>query len=804
MTCLDIPPLPQPPSPPAAPDSEPSRSGQPARGIDSTALVSGAGHYTGDLALPGQTFIAFQRSPHAHALIVSIDLAPALACEGVLAVYTCTSLKAAGVAPLPTVQGLQRADGSPAASATRYALAWERVRHVGEAVLAVVADSALHARDAADAATVRYEPLPSVIDPVPAMRAGAPALCDAAPDNISAEMQHGDVEATTRAFAAAAHRIELELVNQRVSPCTLEPRSVMAVFDASRKHLTVHASTQMPTALRDTLAELLPGLSTAQVRVQVGDVGGGFGMKTVTYPEDIVTAFASMSLQRPVKWQAERSEEFNSALHGRDLTSRAELALDANGRVLALRVLGVANVGAYATGMGVAIPLAVGPCVATSVYDIGTLDLRFVAVMTHTAPTGAYRGAGQPEVIHIIERLMDAAARALMLDPAELRRRNMIRPEQMPYPSAMGQTYDSGRFAELMDKALQRADWNGFALRREASARRGRLRGRGLATFLKWTGAYQMAETIGIAIRANGLIEIISRAQEMGQGIATSCAQLAVDVFDVPIGCVRVLQGDTDRASGFGSGGSRSLFTGGSAVHVAAERAVDEGKRLAAQALEVSVVDVKYRAGRFEVVGTDLGIGLFELAALQAGSCIEVEAGSVAGGPSWPNGCHICEVEVDAETGAVEVVSYVSVNDIGRVINPAIARGQIEGAVVQGIGQALSEQIVYDAASGQLLSGSFLDYAVPRAASLCQFETDFDTSIPCLTNVLGAKGAGELGAIGATPAVANAVVDALAHAGLGRAAERIRMPMTSERVWRALNELESSTQNADGMGALPR
>jgi len=498
-----------------------------------------------------------------------------------------------------------------------------------------------------------------------------------------------------------------------------------------------------------------------------------------------VTAFAALQLQRPVKWQAERVEDFLTAVHGRDLASRAEMALDAQGRVLALRVRSWANVGATPTGAGVAIQLLIGPWVSTSIYAIPTLSLHVSAVLTHTAATGAYRGAGRPEAIYTVERLMDAAARAMGMDPAELRRRNMIRPEQMPWRNPMGQTYDSGRFEQILDQGLALADWHGFAARRVESATRGLLRGRGIATFLEWTGGNALEEQVGVRVTADGFIELTSATMAMGQGIATSYAQLAVDVFGVPIERIRILQGDTDRANGFGSAGSRSLFTGGAAAFVASQRAVDAGKPLAAEALEAGVADIEYAAGRYTVAGTDLGIGLFELAQRQPALAIVADGGAKADAPSWPNGCHVCEVEIDPATGETKVVTYASVNDIGRIVSPTIVRGQIEGGAVQGIGQALCERVVYDA-EGQLLSASFMDYALPHVDGFLGFKTAFDERIPCLTNRLGAKGVGELGTIGATPAVVNAVVDAIAHAGAGRAAERVQMPLTSETVWRAL------------------
>ncbi|MEP7299254.1 MAG: xanthine dehydrogenase family protein molybdopterin-binding subunit, partial [Burkholderiales bacterium] len=688
-------------------------SGQAVKRVEDAALLAGQGRFVDNVLVEGQTHIAFQRSPYAHARILSIDVAAAAAMPDVLAVYTGEQLAAVGVKPMEGPAGFKRADGSPPASAPRRALALETVRFVGEAVVAVVARTRLAARDAAEAALVDYEELPAVTEPARAMAPGAPLLCEAAPDNICAEMRHGNASAAAAAFERAAHTVALDLVNQRLAPSPMEPRGINATFDGER--LTVRASSQMPTAMRGTLCEAIPGLTPANVRVVVGDVGGGFGMKTTPHPEDIVVAYAARDLKCSVRWQADRVEEFLSATHGRDVTSRAELALDADGRVLAMRVRSLANVGAYPTGAGVAIQLLIGPWVASSIYDITTIDFHFTAVMTHTTPPGAYRGAGRPEAIYITERLLDAAAREMKMDPAELRRRNMIRPEQMPYTNAMGQVYDTGRFEQILDQGLLLADWNGFAARRAASSQRGKLRGRGLASFLEWTGGNALEEHASVAVSADGFIEVVSATQAMGQGIATSYIQLAVDVFGVSPDRVRIVQGDTDRANGFGSAGSRSLFTGGAAVQVTSEQVIEQGKQLAGDVLEAAPADIEYRAGRFGVVGTDLGIDLFDLAGKQADRRIFIESSSTAGGPSWPNGCHVCEVEVDPDTGHVDVVAYSSVNDIGRVVSPTIVSGQIEGGAVQGIGQALCEAVVYDPDSGQMLTASFQDYAMPRA-----------------------------------------------------------------------------------------
>ena len=764
-------------------------SGKAVARIEDRSLLQGLGRFTDNVPVAGHTVIAFLRSPHAHARIASIDATAARAINGVFAVYTGADLVAAGVKAMPGAAGFARTDGRTV-TPERRPLAHEFARYVGEAVAAVVATTRDIARDALEAIAVDYEDLPAVVGVTAATTAGAPAVVADAPDNICAEMRHGNADAADAAFARAAHRVSLDIANQRLSAAPIEPRSIVATFDAATGRIEVRISNQMPTAVAGGISGAL-GIAQEQVHVVVGDVGGGFGMKTGPYPEDIVVAYAAQQLKRPVRWQADRSEDFLSASPGRDVTSHAELALDADGRVLALRVKSLCNVGAYATGAGVAIQLLVGPWVSTSIYDIGVIDLHLQAILTHTAPTGPYRGAGRPEAIYLIERLMDAAAREMKMDPAALRRRNMVRPEQMPYKNAMGQTYDSGAFEKILDQGLALADWNGYAARREESAKRGKLRGRGIATFLEWTGGNAFQEMVSIDVTPDGFIEIFSATQQMGQGIQTSYAQLAVDIFGVPIERVRIVQGDTDRGNGFGSAGSRSLFTGGSAVHVASEKTVDEGKTLAAKALEAAPADIEYRAGRFSVVGTDLGIDLFELAGKQTGARIHVEATTTAGGPTWPNACHICELEVDAQTGDVQLLSYASVNDIGRVVSPTIARGQVDGGAVQGIGQALCEEMIYDAESSQLVTGSFMDYAMPRAENGVDFRTEFDCSIPTATNPLGVKGVGELGTIGATPAVMNALVDALAHAGLGRDAEKLQMPATSERVWQALHAITS-------------
>jgi len=761
-------------------------SGRSVKRVEDEALLRGQGRFADNVKVENELHACFVRSPHAHARIVGIDTAAAAAMPGVARTLTARSLLDAGVNPIPNSADFKRADGQPTLSPPHHALAVDTVRYVGEAMAAVIASSMAEARDAAEQVVVDYEPLPAVVDAAQATAAGAPIVVRDAADNVACELRHGDADATEAAFARAAHVVALDLVNQRVAACPIEPRSTLATFDPRSERLTLVVSCQTPSGLREELCDAVLGIDKSKVRVVVGDVGGGFGMKTSLYPEDVVVAFAARALKRPVRFTAERVEEFLGASHGRDLVSRAELALDRDGRILALRIASLANVGAYATPAGVVIQLMIGPWVSTSIYDIPTIDIGIKAVLTHTLPTGPYRGAGRPEAIYIIERLMDEASRESGIDRIELRRRNMIRPEQMPYTNAMGKTYDSGQFAKVMDGALALADWRGFESRAADSKRRGLWRGQGIATFLEWTGADVFEETVDVTVTGAGRIEIFSAAQPMGQSLATTFTQLAVDVFGVPADAIDVRFGDTDRANGFGSAGSRSLFVIGSAVRVASERTVGKARDLAASALESAPSDIEYRDGVFNIVGTDRRIGLFELARRQAGERIALQSTSSVGAASWPNGCHICEVEVDPETGAVELDGYWSMNDVGRVVNPMVVIGQLQGGAAQGIGQALCERFVYDAESGQAQSASFADYALPHAGMLCDLVMGMDESSPCLTNPMGVKGVGELGTIGATPAVVNAVMDALARQGLTRQARALQMPLTAHRVWEAL------------------
>ncbi len=759
-------------------------SGREVKRIEDAGLLQGVGRFADDFAPQGAAHLRFLRSPHAHARILSIDATEALAAPGVLAVYTGVELAAAGVKPLPLAPMFKRPDGSPGASPLRRALAVDVARFAGEAVVAVVATSADAARDALELIAVDYAPLPAAVGVKAACAQGAPLVWPEAGGNIAARMRHGDTAATDAAFARSAHVVGLDLVNQRLAPSPIEPRACVAELGHGR--LTMRLTTQMPSGARDALAGAL-GLDPKSIRVVAEDVGGGFGMKTGLYPEDIAVAYAARALNRPVRWTAERGEDFLAANHGRDVASRAEFALDAEGKVLGYRIRSRADVGAYASTTGILIQVMIGPWVSTSIYDIRTIDFQFDAVLTNTTPTGAYRGAGRPEAIYITERLFDAAARQTGIDPVEIRRRNLVPAAQMPYKNAMGQVYDSGNFAAVLDAGLKLADWSGFAAREAASKARGKLRGRGFASFLEWTGGNAFEERVTCAVSGEGEIEVFATTMPMGQGIATSYAQLVVDVFGVDIARVKIVTGDTDRGSGFGSAGSRSLFTAGSAIGVAAQEAVAKGRDLASEALEAAAADIEYAEGEFRVAGTDRAIGLFQLAGKQPGRRIFVDSTTKIGGPSWPNGCHVCEVEIDPGTGVVEVVAYSSANDVGRVVNPMIVRGQLDGGAVQGLGQALGEAIVFDA-TGQSLTASFMDYNMPRADFILDFKHELGPSVPCRNNPLGAKGVGELGTIGATPAAAIAVIDALARAGREAAAMRMQMPFTAAKVWRALRE----------------
>jgi carbon-monoxide dehydrogenase large subunit len=750
-------------------------------------LLLGTAQFVDDMALPGETFVIFVRSPHAHARMVSIDTSAAKAMPGVLAVFTGADLQADGVGPLPIGPGLKRADGENMDGPPNNPIAVDTARHVGEAVAAVVAETRAQAEDAAERVVVEYEELPAVVTIDQARAKDAPQIWPGAPGNIAAQTEFGKKDATDAGFAKAKHVTKLSLHNQRLVPVTMEPRGSIGDYDEKSGRVTLYASCQNPAGYRDTLADAVLKLPKDKVRVRVGDVGGGFGMKTQLYAEDCVCAYAARKLKRPVHWRATRSEEFMVGNHGRDQSSQAELAFDADGKILGLRVNVDGSIGAHANGPGAVIVVAVGPKVITGVYDIPALHLRGTAYLTNTNVVGAYRGAGRPEMIFLIERLMDQAAAEMKIDPAELRRRNMIQPGQMPYKSPMGEKFDSGNFPHMLDVVLEKADWTGFDKRKQESAARGKLRGHAISTFLEWTGVVH-EETIDLHVEADGRIVIYTAMQAMGQGIETSYVQILSETLDIDPERIEIVQGDSDVANGVGSMGSRSLYIGGSAMQTASKETVEKGRELAAESLEAAAGDLNYADGRFTVAGTDLGIDLFELAAKQPEKRIAIKTKQEVGGPSWPNSCHVCEVEIDPDTGVTEIARYTTTDDVGRVVNPMIVAGQVHGGIAQAVGQALLEQAIYDPETGQLLNGSLLDYCIPRADDLPDFDTNTDETTPCKINPLGAKGVGELGTVGGTPTVLNAVLDALRPLGIAT----IEMPATPEKVWRAIRQTKKA------------
>jgi len=751
--------------------------------LEDDRLLQGKGRYSDDVDLPGQAWMVLLRSPHAHARIASIDTAEARKSPGVLAIYTAADLAADGIGPIPFPPLFKRADGTPMAAPARTLLADGTAYFAGIPVAAVVAQTRLQAQDAAELVMVEFEELPCVVSPAQAVAPGAPVIWPAATCNISAEIRYGDAEAVAKAMAKAAHVVEVAIANQRVAAMPLEPRCALAQFKDGR--WTLITQTQQPTGTREALAAVFK-LSPGQFRVRVGDLGGGFGMKTGLSQEDALACYAARKLARPVKWRADRSEDFLAAHMGRDQRFKAQLALDAQGRILALKMEVLGNFGSVPVGSTAIVPLMLVPKVVTSVYRVPVVDFWIRGVLTNTMATGAYRGAGRPEANFLMERLMDKAARELRLDPAEIRRRNFIPPEAFPARTHLGEVYDAGEFARMLEGVMKTADWNGYAARKSESARRGRLRGRGLASYLEWTGAL-LSETVDIELAADGAVTVFSGTMAMGQGLETTYTQLVNEVLGIPADRIRIVQGDTDRANGVGSVGSRSAFVGGSAVVAAGHKVMERGKELAAEQLEAAPRDIEYRDGKFSIAGTDRGIGLAELAGKQAQKIIRVSATQTPSAPSWPNGAQAIEVEIDPETGVVELARITSCDDIGRIINRSIVEGQVHGGVAQGAGQALWEQAVYDQANGQLLTGSLMDYCVPRADQFPPMRAEFDESVPCKTNLLGVKGVGELGTIGAAPAAVSAVLDALADRGRSGAAVDLDMPLTPEKVWRALN-----------------
>jgi len=763
---------------------------QPVRRVEDPRLLIGDGRYTDDISLPGETFGVVVRSPHAAARILSVDTTAAVALPGVLAVITGADLQADGIGGLPCDIPLRNRDGSKRASVPHPVLAVEQVRHVGDPVAFIVAETHQAARDAMELVMVDYDILPSVTDLGAAMDAGQPQVWDSVASNRCFDWEIGNKARTDELFGRSAHVTRLTVVNNRVVVASLEARAAVAEFDASSGRWTLHTNTQGGWSLKSMLAAAVFKVPEDRFRVVTPDVGGGFGMKLFLYAEHVLTCYAARKVGRPVKWASERSEAFLSDTHGRDNIMQGEIALDADGMFLAMRVRNVANMGAYLSNYAPMIPTMAGTKVLASVYGFQAIYANVVGVFTNTVPVDAYRGAGRPESNYIVERLIDAAAHEAGIDRVELRRRNMVPPSAMPYVTAMDQTYDSGDFGQVLDAALEKMDWAGFERRRAASEARGQRRGIGMAYYLEATGGAP-SERAEIRFAEDGFVDVYVGTQSTGQGHETAYVQLTVDQLGVDGDKVRVRQGDTDRIpTGGGTGGARSLYSEGQAILVTAASVIEKGKQAASEVLEASVADIEFVSGRFGVVGTDRGLGILELAAAQraraaAGKeATHLDAAEVAQieKHTYPNGCHMAEVEVDPETGIISVMRYIVCDDVGKAVNPMIVRGQVHGGVAQGVGQAMMERTSYDPESGQLLSGSFMDYALPRAADLPDIEVDL-IEVPCLSNPLGVKGAGEAGAVGSPPALINAVVDALRGAGV----QSIDMPATPEKVWRAIH-----------------
>ena len=760
--------------------------GQPVPRQEDPTLLKGQGRYSDDIQPANVAHAVMVRSQVAHGIIKGIDIAEAKKMPGVLGIWTGADLNAAGYGTLKTLIPVPNRDGSPMKTPTRHSLATDKVRFVGDPVAFVVAETIAQAKDAAEAVVVDIEPLPAVTEAREAAKPGAPIVFDDAPGNLCVDYHYGDTAKVAEAFANAAHVTRLRLVSNRIVVCAMEPRSATATYDKKTDHYTFQAGNQGVFGLKHQMAALL-NIKPEQMRVLTGNVGGSFGMKGSPFPEYAGLFHASKLLGRPVKWTDERSGSFLSDQHGRDHDFDAELALDKDGRFLAARLTGYANVGAYLANVGPLMGTMGVTRNLAAVYRTQLIEISTKVAFTHTSPIGAYRGAGRPEANYFMERLIATAAREMGIDQVEMRKRNHVKPEEMPFKTASGTIYDSGEFTTLLDKALKFADVAGFEKRKAESKARGKLRGLGIGDYLEVT-APPMKEMGGIRFEPNGDVTIITGTLDYGQGHWSPFAQVLTEKLGIPFDKIKLIQGDSDLLiAGGGTGGSKSIMASGAAIVEASDKVIDKGKQIAGVALEASAADIEFRAGRFTIVGTDRGIGIMDLVGKLRGGMkvpegvpdtLDVSHVHEAAPSAFPNGAHVAEVEIDPETGGIEVVKYTMVNDFGTVINPLMVEGQSHGGVVQGIGQAMFEHVVYSE-EGQPLTGSFTDYALPRAADAPPVRIDYH-SVPAKTNVLGAKGCGEAGCAGSLPSVMNAIVDALGG-------KHINMPAAPERVWEALN-----------------
>ncbi len=763
--------------------------GQPVRRKEDDTLVRGKGTYTDDINLPGQAYAWIVRSSHAHGLIKNIDVEAARAMPGVLGVWTGKDLASAGYTPFSVGLPLKNRDGSPLLQTNRLPLMTDKVRFVGDPVAFVVAETLAQARDAGEAVVVDIEPLPSVTSAGDAAKPGAPLLYDHIPGNVVLDYHSGDDAALDAAFATAAHVTRLDIVNTRLAVVAMEPRAGLASYDRKTQRFTIEVPTQGVAGNRLSLAKTL-NVPNDKVHLRTRNVGGSFGMKNTNYPEYICILHAARELGRAVKWTDERSTSFLSDSHGRAQDVHCELALAADGAFLGVRVRGYGNLGAYITGVA---PLPLSLNIAkniNSVYRTPLIGVDIKCVLTNTTLMGAYRGAGRPEANYFMERLIDRAADEMGLDRLALRKRNFIKSSHIPFAAANGLTYDSGDFPGVFNKAVEQADVAGFAKRKKESRKRGKLRGIAVGSYLEIT-APPSAELGKIVFETDGSVRLITGTLDYGQGHATPYAQVLATHLGIPFDAVKLTQGDSDIVhTGNGTGGSRSITASGTAIVEASKLVIEKGKQAAAYVLEASEGDIEFANGRFTIAGTDRDIGIMELAAKLRDSKIPEGAPSsldvdhtTQGIPStFPNGCHVAEVEVDPDTGIVRIVGYSGVNDFGTVVNPMIVAGQIHGGVAQGIGQALMECVTYDD-NGQPVTGSFLDYALPRAGDIPSMTLDSHPS-PATSNPLGTKGCGEAGCAGSLATIVNAVLDALSDEGV----TQIDMPLTSEKVWRAIQD----------------
>ena len=771
--------------------------GQPVPRSEDSTLVRGAGYYADDVSRPGQVYAVIVRSVVAHGNIRGIDTAAAKAMPGVIAVYTAADLTDYG--PLKSTLPLKNRDGSPIRYTPRPALSGDKVRYVGDAVACVIAETVAQAKDAAEAVVLDLEPLPAVLTPADAVKHGAPLLFDAVPNNIALDYHYGDTAKVAEAFAKAKHVTRLTTSNQRMVVNAMEPRAAIGEYDTASGKWTLYSTSQGVFGMKTSLMDIL-GAPADKVRVITGQVGGSFGMKAAVYPEYVCILHGARMLGRPVKWTDERSGSFLSDHHGRAQDMTMEMAFDENAHILAIRLTGYGNMGGYLAQFGPLLSTGNQVKNIASVYRTPLIEVDVKCVFTNTVFVSAYRGAGRPEGNYYVERTLDLAAAELGIDRIELRRRNMIRKSDLPFKAASDVTYDVGDFQGVLKQALEMADYRGLKKRKRESKKRGVLRGFGVGCYLEVT-AGGGKELGSVHFEEGDTVTVIAGSMDFGTGHATTYAQIVSDKLGIPFDRIRLVEGDSDRMSyGGGSGGSRSVMFTGTALVETAALVIEKGKQVASHVLEASVSDIDFKAGRFVIAGTDRSIGLLELVArlrrgfkLPEGVPTSLDVDHVGNDPvpfAFPNGCHIAEVEVDPQTGAAQVVKYSAVNDLGTVINPLVVAGQIQGGVVQGLGQALLEQAVYDDA-GQLVTGSFMDYAMPRASNVPMIEVA-SHPVPTKSNPLGVKGCGEAGTSGGLPAVANAVIDALSEYGI----LHLEMPMTPSRIWRAIEDAKREAGQA--------